>query len=155
MVFLAHRTARFMAVATLLGTVIATAPCLAAEPIHATAKQTAGPREDVEARIKALHGQLHITSAQEPLWNDFAQAMRADAARMTELRKAKAENAKSMSAVDQLNAYAAVVDAHADGVHKLITPFQALYEQMSAEQKKAADAVFRERARAAAQRRRR
>jgi hypothetical protein len=153
--FFAHPPARFMAAATLLGAVIATAPCFAAGPLDATAKETAGPRENVEARIKTLHSQLRITSAQEPLWNDFAQAMREDAARMADLRKGKLENAKSMSAVDQLNAYASVVDAHADGVHKLIPPFQKLYDQMSDQQKKAADAVFRERARAAAQRHKR
>ena len=153
--FFAHPPARFMAAATLLGAVIATAPCFAAGPTHATAKETAGPHEDVEARIKSLHSQLHITPAQEPLWNDFAQAMRVDDARITELRKTKTENAKSMTAVDQLNAYASVIDAHADGVHKLIPPFQALYDHMSDEQKKTADAVFRERARAAAQRNKR
>ena len=141
------------AACALAATILTTVPALAATPTRATAKGPAGAREDVETRIKTLHQQLHITTEQEPAWKTFAQTMRDNATRMKELREKK-NDTQSMTAIDQLNAYAAVVDAHADGVHKLISPFQTLYDSMSDEQKKTADRVFRERARKAAERHR-
>ena len=154
MLLLTHSATRFLAVGSFLVAIVAASPCRAAGPTHATAKSKAGPTENVEVRITTLRKQLHITPEQEPAWNTFAQAMRDNAARMDDLRKKKLDETKTMTAVDQLNAYASVVDAHADGVHKLISPFQAVYDTLSDEQKKTADRIFRERARAAAQRHR-
>jgi len=45
--------------------------------------------------------------------------------------------------VDDLQSYAAIADAHADGLKKLIPAFQALYTAMSDDQKKTADMLFR------------
>src|SRR5271166_1251119 len=39
--------------------------------------------ERVEQRIKELHGQLRITPAENPQWDQFAQAMRENAREMT------------------------------------------------------------------------
>jgi protein CpxP len=147
-----HRAARVGAAAVLL---VFSSPSIAASavvvPVVAKAKSAMG--DDVEARIKSLHKQLHITAAQDAAWNEFAQVMRENAAKMKDLRT-KPANAKSMTAVDQLNSYASIVDAHADNLHKLVSAFQKLYDSMSDEQKKTADAVFRERARVAGQRHR-
>jgi hypothetical protein len=106
----------------------------------------------VEERIEAMRSSFHITSAQESLWNDVAQAMRENAKAMTDLRKARGEHAPTLSAVDQLKAYSAAVETHADGLRKFIPVFQSLYESMSDAQKKAADAKFRDDARARAKR---
>jgi hypothetical protein len=151
-----HRAACAIATATLLGIVILVSP-LRAEPTpaqrpSAAAKAKPARADDVEARIKALHSDLHITAAQEPLWQNVAQVMRDNAKAMVDLRNAETQNAKSMSAVDALKSYATVIDAHADGMHKFIPIFQPLYDSMSDAQKKTADAVFRSRTRAAAQR---
>ena len=54
----------------------------------------------------------------------------------------------SGTAVDDLNAYAGVVQAHADGIKKLGVAFAPLYSSMSAEQKKLADDAFSRRAHA-------
>ena len=104
----------------------------------------------VEARIKALHAKLHITPAQETQWNALAQVMRENAHAIADLREERAEQAKSMNAVEQLKAYAAITDAQAAGIHKFLPAFQALYDTMSDAQKKTADALFRSRALAAA-----
>jgi hypothetical protein len=98
----------------------------------------------VEARIKDLHDKLQITDAQSAQWNDVAQAMRDNAKTHEEMIKEMRKNEKTMSAADDLNAYAKLAQAHADGVQKLAAAFNTLYGQMSPAQKKAADAVFRE-----------
>jgi periplasmic protein CpxP/Spy len=96
----------------------------------------------VEARITSLHAQLKITPAQEPQWNAFAQVMRDNAKTVDALIQSRVQNAKTMTAVDDLHAYQGIADAHAEGLKKLIPAFEALYASMSDEQKKNADAVF-------------
>ena len=140
-----------IAVALLASICVATPASAASNRTAAAAKtKTATPEKDVEARIKTLHDQLHITSAQEPAFNEVAQVMRENAAHMKELRS-RAENEKA-TAVEELETYASVVDAHADGLRKLAPTFRTLYDSMSPEQKKTADAVFREKAREATKR---
>ncbi len=105
----------------------------------------------VEARIKTLHSDLHITAAQEAQWGPVAQMMRDNGKAMEDLRKQRVD-AKTLGAVDELKSYAAAIDAHADGVRKFIPVFQSLYDSMSDAQKKTADDVFRSRMLAAAKR---
>jgi hypothetical protein len=142
--------ARFVA-ATLLGALVLAGPMMgpAADLAHAAAKGRAGRGDEVETRIKTLHSQLRITAAQEPAWNNVAQVMRDNAKTMSDLRRQQTESEKSASAPDMLNAYAKMIDAHADGIHKFIPIFQTLYDSMSEAQKKTADAVFRNRVHAA------
>ena len=104
----------------------------------------------VEARIKAMHRRLHITSAQDTQWNAVAQVMRDNAQTIGDLREEGVEQSQSMTAIDQLKSYEAITDAQAAGIRKFIPAFQALYDTMSDTQKKTADTVFRSRAAAAA-----
>jgi hypothetical protein len=86
-----------------------------------------------------------ITPAQEALWSVVAQAMRDSASRINALIQQRAQNAKAMSAVDDLNSYQAIAQAHADGLNNLVPAFDTLYASMSDAQKKNADAVFKKR----------
>lgn len=122
------------------------------ESASTAAKANATVDAHVEARIKAMRKKLRITSAQKTQWNAVAQVMRDNAHALADLREEGAEQTKSMTAIDQLNSYAAITDAQAAGIHKFIPAFQALYDTMSDAQKKTADALFRSRARAAARR---
>ena len=145
---------RSIATATLIATIAFAGPALAASSSgtrHATAQTRHAAPDDVEMRIKTLRTQLHITPEQEPAWNNVAQVMRDNAARMKDLR-GKAEQPATANAVEQLNSYAAVVDAHSDGVHKFIPAFQTLYGSMSDAQKKTADTVLRTRVKEASRR---
>ena len=139
-----HRAACVVAAATLL--------VLANPFLAASAKGKVTPSDPVEARIKAMRANLHITSAQESLWNNVAQAMRENAKAMADIRKERSEHASALNAVDELKSYGTVIEAHEDGLHKFIPVFQALYESMSDAQKKTADTEFRRHARAEAQR---
>lgn len=150
---LIYPVARGIALASLLGTALIAGPTRAETPTPAapvllaqanttTKAKTHKPRaERVEDRIKSLHDQLMITAAQEPQWNAVAQAMRDGSQSMEAAIKQRIE-ARGASAVDELKAYEAIADAHAQEVQKLIPPFQALYDAMSDDQKKTADTLF-------------
>jgi len=96
----------------------------------------------VEAHIKDLDNKLKITSAEQDQWNKVAQVMRDNAAQMTDLMSKREANEYTMTAVDDLNSYGDIAQAHADGVKKLSTAFEPLYNSMPDAQKKTADAVF-------------
>jgi hypothetical protein len=96
----------------------------------------------VEARIKELHDELKITQAQEDLWSNVSQVMRDNEKAMESLHKARSENAKTMTAVEDVKSYAGIAEAHADGLKKFVPVFEALYNSMSDEQKKNADTIF-------------
>ena len=142
-----------LAAATFLGVIVLASPLLAqTNPPATTLAQTdaakpaarakASRTDRAEARIKQLHDQLKITPAQEPQWNAVAQAMRDDAAAMQAAIAKRKQNRGSMTAVDDLRSYEEVTETHVAGLKKLIPAFQALYDTMSPEQKKNADAAF-------------
>jgi hypothetical protein len=114
-----------------------------ASPATASATKAMPAHGRVEARIKSLHAALHITAAEEPQWQAVADVMRDNANTTGMLIEDRAAKAKTMNAVDDLHAYAAIADAHAAGVKKLASAFDTLYGSLSEAQKKDADAVFR------------
>jgi periplasmic protein CpxP/Spy len=146
--------ARSLVAATLLGAALFAGPVAAAsteqlaqanpsQPPKSTAKPKVAltPEQRAEARIKGLHDRLKITPAQETQWNAVAQAMR-DSEQSVRQAIEQRQRASALTAIDDLKAYQAISEAHAQGVQKLIPPFQALYAAMSDEQKKNADAYF-------------
>lgn len=170
-----HATARAATTAaTLLGAIVLASPLFAASGYLPRAAATKSPaaREiiaqagspeamaspasepagnaSVEARIKELHKRLRITNVQSVQWEALAQVMRDNAQAMVDLQKQRAENAKSMNAVDVVKSYAEVIQAHEDGMKKFIPAFEALYNSLSDAQKKIADSMFRGHAEASA-----
>ncbi|OIR00366.1 hypothetical protein GALL_176190 [mine drainage metagenome] len=139
---------RAVSAAVLLAPLAVAAPALAAEqaPQATAGKATHAMKKQesrVETRIATLHKELRITPAQEAQWNAVAQIMRDDVKTHDDLVAAKHAKAATMSATDDLNAYAEIAQAHADGVKKLAAAFQTLYASMSDSQKKLTDEVFR------------
>lgn len=153
--------ARTIAAATLLSAIALANPAAAQSTTPTTTQPGAGqptaqpapaktvgtrarrsPVDRVEARITDLHAKLQITDAQKPQWDALVQVMRDNAKTMETLLKARAQKVSTASAVDDLNSYEALAEAHADGLKKFIPAFEALYASMSDEQKKNADAVF-------------
>ncbi|HET9018717.1 MAG TPA: Spy/CpxP family protein refolding chaperone [Acetobacteraceae bacterium] len=157
-------TARFptyAAAAALLALALGTAPAARAQtgtdqpgttqPAPAPAPmqpgQTPAPSrrmERVERHIAELHRRLHITSQEEAQWNAFAQVMRDNAARMDQAFQARRAQGPNMNAIEDLRSYAAVAQAHADDMQRLIPAFEALYQAMPQQQQKTADEVFRD-----------
>jgi hypothetical protein len=97
----------------------------------------------VEQRIKDLHTRLHITAAQEPQWDQFAQVMRDNAKNTDALYEARADKMTTMTAVENMQSYAAIAQQHATEMQKLVPAFQTLYGSFNDQQKKQADDVFR------------
>ncbi len=144
------------ALGALLISVALAAPAFAADP----AAQPAAPAatatqphhhhhhgmqaDDLEARIAKLHDQLHVTDAQTADWNAVAQIMRDNRTAIHDLASAKHAQAATMSAVDDLNAYAEIAAKHAELTHKLAASFETFYGTLSPDQKKAADDAFRQ-----------
>jgi hypothetical protein len=99
--------------------------------------------EYTEAQIKQLQGALKITAAQEELWNNLTQVMRENAKDMDDLNKDRAENAKTMNAVEHMKFHSQTTETHLAQLEKLIPPFEAFYDSMSDQQKKTTDTIFR------------
>jgi protein CpxP len=130
-----YAAARAVAAAALVATfAFASGPVIAAK---------ASTEDRVEARIKDMHAKLKITAAQEDQWTKVAGTMRDNEKTIEPLIKARADNAKTMTAVDDLKSYGEITDAHADGIKKFTPVFATLYTSMSDAQKKEADTLFR------------
>jgi len=99
--------------------------------------------EHTEGQIKQLQGALNITDAQKELWNNLTQVMRENAKDMDAFTKDRAENAKTMNAVERMKLHSQITEAHLGQLKKFIPPFEALYASMSDEEKKSADTIFR------------
>ena len=136
---------RTLAAATLLGTVALAGSGYAqtATPVASEDAAKTGTLDHIEKRISKLHDKLHITAAQETQWIAVAQTMRDNAESMDALIKDRSANAGAMTAMDSLRSYQKLAEAHEDGLKKFIPAFQSLYDKMSADQQKAADAAFR------------
>ncbi len=130
-----HAAARAVAAVAIVATIaFAAAPVIAA---------TDSGETRVEARIKDMHAKLKITAAEEEQWAKVADVMRENAKKMEALNSARAANANTMNAVDDLKSYGEVVDAHAAEIKKFAATFEPLYASMNDAQKAAADALFR------------
>lgn len=99
--------------------------------------------EHTEAQIKQLQGSLNITEAQQELWKNLTQVMRENATEMDSLNKNRAENVKSMNAVEHMKFHSEVTESHLDQMEKLIPPFEAFYNSLTDEQKTITDLTFR------------
>jgi periplasmic protein CpxP/Spy len=118
-------------------------PATEASPMagHPVAGKNA--QERVESRIKELHAQLHITPAEQPQWEQFAQVMRENAREMDQGFMQRAQQFPTMSAVQNMQSYEQIAEEHTKRVQKLIPAFENLYNAMPDQQKQLADQVFR------------
>jgi protein CpxP len=99
----------------------------------------AGPRDEVEQEVTELRDRLHITPAQQPQFDAFAEILRKNAQELDALMQQKAPKA---NAVDDMRFYLQFTEAQAEGLKRLLPAFQALYDSLSDQQKRAADAVM-------------
>jgi hypothetical protein len=140
---------RGFAIAALMGATILANPltaAYAADPDKSAAARdaTSMQSETVEQRITALHTELKITSEEEARWNDVAQVMRGNAAKMEKLVAEKQTAApQEKTAIEDLKTYSEFAQAHVDGLKTLTASFDTLYRAMPDGQKKNADTVFR------------
>lgn len=115
---------------------------LAANPADAKSAPQ-GMSHRVELRITELHRKLQITAAQQQPWDDFTNAMRANAARMDSNYQRRVDTMGSMKADESMANYAQMAAEHAADMQSLVPLFETLYTTMSDPQKAIADDVFR------------
>ncbi len=121
-------------------------------PVPSTTAPTPPPQSPpaaqaaAEARLRALQAQLHITDAQMPQWNAFAQAMRDNATNTDALFRQRAKAVGSMTALDNMKSYAQIAHAYADNTEALAQAFAPLYGVLSDQQKQEIDTLFRQEA---------
>jgi protein CpxP len=140
---------RSVAITALLGATMLATPLTAAWAQNptpqnvATTSATDTKGETVEQRITTLHASLNITPAEEAQWNGVAQAMRENATAMDKLVATnRTTPPQNMTAVQDLETYRQLAQAHVDGLKNLSSAFSTLYDAMPDAQKKNADQVF-------------
>jgi periplasmic protein CpxP/Spy len=110
------------------------------------------PGSDVEQRvqehIRELHAQLRITPAEQPQWDRFANVMRDNARDMDQQFTMRREQFSTMNALQNMQSYERIADAHAQHLQQLVPAFENLYNAMPESQKRLTDQVFRENAEA-------
>ena len=99
--------------------------------------------EQTEARLAGLKAALKITPEQQGKWDALVQVMKDNAKDLDDLRKARTKSRKDMNAVEDMNNYIQVSEAHLAGMKKMLPTFEDLYNSMSDEQKKSADSIFK------------
>jgi periplasmic protein CpxP/Spy len=117
-----------------------------ASPPAATTTDAASatkPHPEVEKRIAQLRTTLKITPSETKAFDDFTQVMRENADKIDALVQERRQAAATMTAVDQMKAYQALAQAHADEMQRLVPAFSQLYEALTPEQQKTADEDFR------------
>lgn len=110
----------------------------------AVAAAQKGALDHTEARIGELHDKLQITEAQAGQWEAVARVMRNNARNIEALMAESAKNEQTMTAVEDLRAYQEIVAAQGKAAQKLADAFDILYQTMPDDQRKLADAVFRQ-----------
>lgn len=99
--------------------------------------------EHTEARIEQLQSALQITEAQKPLWSNLTLVMRDNAKSMDALTKDRADNKKTMDTVEYMKYQSQINEARSEQMKRFIPPFEALYANLTDEQKVTVDALFR------------
>ena len=116
-------------------------------PVAPPAVQAMSPVQvAVEQRIAGIQTQLGITQAQAGQWYAFAQVMRDNALSSDTLLRQRGTAARTMTAPVNMQSYAQIARAHADGTEKLSAAFQALYDTMGPQQRQTADTMFQQQA---------
>ena len=116
-----------------------------ASAVVANAKHDAKRDAVNEKHINDLHSKLKITADEETLWANVASTMRSNTANVDLAVDKRETLIGSATAIEDLNAYAGIAQAHADSIKKLSAAFAPLYAAMPDAQKKIADAVFTQR----------
>jgi LTXXQ motif family protein len=103
-------------------------------------EKMSGMAQHMEGRLASMRTKLKITDEQMPQWNAFADAMRDNARRMTEMHE-KMAPAASMSAPERFDRMEQMTAGMMEAVQSTKAAFMPLYSVMSPEQKKMADAL--------------
>lgn len=97
--------------------------------------------ERTEGRLAFIKAELAITEAQSPVWNAYADAVRAEAKRRPQ-RMPMAQAVPAMTWVDRLTRQEQDLEQRLESLRRLKGASSALYAALSATQKKTADEIL-------------
>lgn len=98
--------------------------------------------DHTEGRLAFIKTELKITEAQTTQWNAFAEAVRANAATMSEMRQTMASHqGRGASLPERLAFEEKAMSAHLEALKKVADSLSKLYGALSPEQKKTADGI--------------
>jgi hypothetical protein len=101
-----------------------------------------GMAEHVEGRLAFIKAELKITDAQQPQWNAFADAVRANAQAMKEMgMPMMGQEAQSRTLPERLAQDEKIMSLELESLRRLKSAVDPLYAVLSDEQKKTADAL--------------
>ncbi|GHD43341.1 hypothetical protein GCM10017083_09350 [Thalassobaculum fulvum] len=102
------------------------------------------PFEHVEGRIAFLKAEIGITEAQQPAWDAFATALRANAETMRAMHQKMAERMQSgvKPWPDRIAGMAAMMSARGDALKTVEQAVRPLYDALSEDQRAKADALL-------------
>lgn len=100
-------------------------------------------RQRMERYLTQLRTQLGVTAAQQPQWDAFALLTRTNATELQDRFTQRGARLSRMSAAENMTDYAQISELHSQQLLRLATAFRALYDAMTPEQQRGADAVFR------------
>lgn len=107
---------------------------------HGWKHNAADEARRLDGRIAALKAELKITDAQAPLFDKVADAMRQNAAeRHQALEQMRGERDKPHSAIQRLEARSRFAQLRAQQTDRFLVAFKPLYDNLSPDQKHAAD----------------
>lgn len=101
------------------------------------------PAVHLERRLDYLKHQLKITPEQEPLWQAYAEASRAEAGKGWDAREALAK--ENLPAPERLQRMEKLLEDRLAAMKTVHERFARLYETLSPEQKAQADLLFAQR----------
>lgn len=102
--------------------------------------QAGSGEPNVDAQIADLKQRLKITSAQQSQFDALAAVIKQNAQDM--MAHMPPPPSGTPTAIQSVTAAQAAAQTEADALKKLLPPLQALYDTLSAEQKRAADQLF-------------
>ena len=97
-----------------------------------------GTIDHVDGRIAFLRTEIKITDAQAGVWNALADALRANAKRLGEVRASMMSQPQAATLTQRLDIQERWLAARLEGTRALKTAFTGLYGALSDEQKKTA-----------------
>jgi LTXXQ motif family protein len=98
--------------------------------------------DHIEGRIAFLKAELDITDAQQPQWNAFADAMRAQAGKMRTMHEQMMQRGMPETWPDRLAHMERMLSVRLDAVQAMEEPVRALYAVLSPEQQKKANELI-------------
>lgn len=104
--------------------------------------------QHIEGVLAYVRAELHITDAQAPQWNAFADAMRGNAALLRQAMARSASQADASAppppAPEQMERRIAFMSTRLEAMRSVLPAAKSLYAALTDEQKKTADAMMAE-----------